>query len=104
MHSKIPHFPKTYPAKALANYLVGWRAYFGYCETPSVLRDLDSWIRRRLRCVQCQQWKVDKRRKAALIRLGVKEELAGHDGVERQRPVESVPYSRGTGRSQHRLL
>ncbi len=76
MHSKIPHFPKTYPAKALANYLVGWRAYFGYCETPSVLRDLDSWIRRRLRCVQWQQWKVYKRREAALIRLGVKEELA----------------------------
>src|SRR5438445_5939305 len=42
----------------LARYLVGWREYFGYCETPSVLRDLDSWIRRRLRCVQWKQWKV----------------------------------------------
>ncbi|MGH8644161.1 MAG: group II intron maturase-specific domain-containing protein [Gammaproteobacteria bacterium] len=38
--------------------------YFGYCETPSVLRDLDSWIRRRLRCVQWKQWKGYQRRKA----------------------------------------
>jgi RNA-directed DNA polymerase len=60
----------------LSRYLVGWREYFGYCETPSVLRELDSWIRRRLRCVQWKQWKVYKRRKAALIRLGVNEELA----------------------------
>ena len=43
---------------------------------PTVLRDLDSWIRRRLRCVQWKQWKVYKRRKAALICLGVNEELA----------------------------
>src|SRR5262250_660390 len=28
----------------LTRYLVGWRAYFGRCETPSVLRDLDQWI------------------------------------------------------------
>ena len=32
---------------ALSRYLVGWRGYFG-CETPSVLRRLDQWIRRRL--------------------------------------------------------
>ncbi|MCJ7653106.1 MAG: group II intron reverse transcriptase/maturase, partial [Actinobacteria bacterium] len=33
----------------LNRYLRGWRGYFGFCQTPSVLRDLDSWIRRRLR-------------------------------------------------------
>src|ERR1017187_2706480 len=32
----------------LARYVRGWRGYFGFCETPSVLRDLDSWIRRRV--------------------------------------------------------
>jgi RNA-directed DNA polymerase len=26
----------------LRSYLIGWRGYFGFCETPSVLRDLDS--------------------------------------------------------------
>jgi RNA-directed DNA polymerase len=60
----------------LARYLRGWREYYGYCETPTVLQDLDSWIRRRLRCVQWKQWKVYKRRKAELIRRGVAEALA----------------------------
>lgn len=62
--------------RRLSTYLRGWRGYFGYSETPSVLRDLDSWIRRRLRCVQWKQWKVYRRRKAELIRLGVDAELA----------------------------
>ena len=62
--------------RQLAIYLRGWRGYFGYCETPSVLRDLDSWIRRRLRCVQWKQWKVYQRRKRELIKLGVNEDLA----------------------------
>jgi RNA-directed DNA polymerase len=60
----------------LSPYLRGWIGYFGYCETSSVLRDLDSWIRRRLRCVQWKQWKTYRRRKAELIRLGVREDLA----------------------------
>ena len=34
----------------LTPYLIGWRNYFGFCQTPSVLQHLDSWIRRRLRC------------------------------------------------------
>jgi len=25
----------------LSVYLIGWRGYFGFCETPSVLRELD---------------------------------------------------------------
>ena len=62
--------------RRLKGYLNGWRGYFGFCETASVLRDLDSWIRHRLRCVQWKQWKVYRRRKAELIRLGVAPELA----------------------------
>jgi RNA-directed DNA polymerase len=45
--------------KELASYLRGWKSYFGYCQTPSVLHDLDPWIRRRLRSVI---WKQRKRR------------------------------------------
>jgi RNA-directed DNA polymerase len=40
----------------LAAYLRGWRAYFGFCETPTILRRLDKWIRRRLRAVVWKQW------------------------------------------------
>ncbi|MEE9604499.1 MAG: group II intron reverse transcriptase/maturase, partial [Candidatus Scalindua sp.] len=60
----------------LSRYIVGWRGYYGYCEAVSVLRDLDSWLRRRLRCVQWKQWKIYKRRMSELIRFGVNEELA----------------------------
>ena len=45
--------------KELASYLRGWRSYFDYCQTPSVLARLDQWIRRRLRSVI---WKQKKRR------------------------------------------
>ncbi len=60
----------------LAVYLTGWRGYFGFCETPSVLDNLDSWIRRRLRCVAWKHWKRGRTRFAELRRLGVGYDLA----------------------------
>jgi RNA-directed DNA polymerase len=60
----------------LAVYLRGWRGYFGFCETPSVLRDLDSWIGHRLRSLVWKQWKRGRRRFAELVRRGVNHELA----------------------------
>jgi len=45
--------------KELASYLRGWKSYFGFCQTPSVLQALDQWIRRRLRSAI---WKQRKRR------------------------------------------
>lgn len=60
----------------LARYLNGWSGYFGYCQTPKVLRDMDSWIRRRLRCAVWKQWKRGRTRYAELVRRGVKPELA----------------------------
>src|ERR1700740_2885208 len=43
--------------KELASYLRGWKGYFGYCQTPSVLQRLEEWIRRRLRSVIWKHWK-----------------------------------------------
>src|SRR6202790_4290180 len=63
-------------AKELSRYLIGWRGYFGFCETPSVLRALDQWIRRRLRAVAWQQWKRGRTRYAELRRRGVGRVLA----------------------------
>ncbi len=60
----------------LGQYLRGWIGYFGLCQTSSVLRDLDSWIRHRLRCLQWKQWKVYRRRKAELNKRGIRPELA----------------------------
>jgi RNA-directed DNA polymerase len=62
--------------KDLIPYLLGWRNYFGFCQTPSMLRDLDSWIRRRLRCVVWKQWKRGRKRFAELRRRGINRDLA----------------------------
>jgi group II intron reverse transcriptase/maturase len=40
----------------LKKSLLGWRAYFGITEVLSPLRELDKWIRRRLRCYIWKQW------------------------------------------------
>ena len=63
-------------AKELSCYLIGWRAYFGFCETPSVLRELDQWIRRRLRAIAWKQWRRGRTRFARLRRRGVGRDLA----------------------------
>lgn len=60
----------------LTPYLTGWRNYFGFCQTPSVLKDLDSWIRRRLRCAVWKGWKRGKNRFAQLRKRGVGKDLA----------------------------
>jgi len=43
--------------EALRRFLLGWRAYFRQADTPGIFRDLDGWIRRRLRMLQLKQWK-----------------------------------------------
>jgi RNA-directed DNA polymerase len=62
--------------KRLATYMVGWRGYFGFCETPEVLIGLVRWVRLRLRCALWRQWKTPRRRRAALLQLGVRPRLA----------------------------
>jgi len=57
----------------LSKYLKGWLGYFGYCETSSILKALDGWIRRRLRCIYWKQWKTFRKRRAELIKRGIKE-------------------------------
>jgi RNA-directed DNA polymerase len=47
-------------------YLTGWRGYFDFCETRSVLKHLDEWIRRRLRAYIWKQWKTFKKRRTEL--------------------------------------
>jgi RNA-directed DNA polymerase len=60
----------------LSRYLQGWRGYFGFCQTPSVLRSLEEWLRRRLRSFVWKQWKRGKVRFAELRTRGVSQALA----------------------------
>jgi RNA-directed DNA polymerase len=57
--------------KELAAYLRGWKSYFGFCQTPSLLQALDEWIRRRLRCTIWKQWKRGPVRFRKLRQRGV---------------------------------
>ena len=62
----------------LASYMRGWRGYFGFCETPVVLEYLTRWVRLRLRAALWRQWKTSRRRRAALLELGVRPRLASN--------------------------
>jgi RNA-directed DNA polymerase len=70
----------------LAQYLRGWRGYYGFCETPSVLQKLDSWVRRRVRCAFWRQWKTGRKRYAELVQRGVREEEARQAAGSRRGP------------------
>jgi RNA-directed DNA polymerase len=63
-------------AKELAAYLRGWIGYFGKCQTPSVLKSLEEWMRRRLRSVIWKQWQRGTVRYAELRKRGVHPRLA----------------------------
>ena len=62
--------------RELTEYLRGWINYFGFCERRTDLRDLDGWIRRRLRCVAWRQWQTGRKRYRELRRRGVTAERA----------------------------
>src|ERR1700693_3192838 len=55
----------------LTPYLIGWRGYFGFCQTPRVLTNLEAWIRRRLRLYLWRQWRNGPNRFKELRRRGV---------------------------------
>lgn len=45
----------------LNRYLVGWLGYYQLAETLTIFRDMDSWIRRRLRMIRWKEWKRTKK-------------------------------------------
>ena len=57
--------------KELKPYIVGWRGYFGFCQTPRVLTNLEAWIRRRLRLYLWRQWRTGQNRFKELCHRGV---------------------------------
>ena len=43
--------------RQLRVYVLGWKAYFRLAQTPKVWRELDKWIRHRMRAIQLKHWK-----------------------------------------------
>ena len=60
----------------LRPYLLGWKAYFGLAQTPKVWRELDEWLRHRLRAIQLKQWKRPKTIYRELKALGAPDKVA----------------------------
>jgi group II intron reverse transcriptase/maturase len=56
---------------SLRSYLLGWRGYFRIAETPGKFRELDEWIRHRLRAYQLKQWKRGKTTFPELVKRGL---------------------------------
>jgi len=63
-----------YIVRELRQFLLGWRGYFGITKVTSPLKDLDKWVRRKLRCYIWKQWGRSGYRR--LRKLGVSRRVA----------------------------
>lgn len=60
----------------LNRYLTGWRQYYSICEETKQFRNIESWLRRRLRCLLWIRWKTGKKRLQELRKRDVRADLA----------------------------
>jgi len=60
--------------KELSQYMLGWQTYYNFTQVRHILRELDSWVKRRLRCYLWKQW--GRRGYRELRKLGVSRDLA----------------------------
>ena len=60
--------------KELRSYILGWWSYYKITQVRGILKELDSWIKRRLRCYIWKQW--GRRGYRELVKLGVSRDLA----------------------------
>ena len=63
-------------AERLRSYVLGWKAYFRLADTPKVWRELDQWIRHRMRAIQLKQWRRGKTARRELLARQANPEVA----------------------------
>jgi RNA-directed DNA polymerase len=63
-------------AQDLRAFVPGWKAYFQLAQTPRVWRDLDKWMRHRLRAIQLKFWGRGPTMYRELRALGASRDLA----------------------------
>lgn len=63
-------------AEDLRGYMPGWKAYFRLAQTPGIMRELDGWLRHRLRAIQLKQWRRGTTMFRELRKLGATPDLA----------------------------
>jgi len=57
-------------------YLLGWKGYFRMAQTPNIWRELDEWLRHRLRALQLKQWIRGPTMFRELLALGARPTIA----------------------------
>jgi RNA-directed DNA polymerase len=62
--------------EAMKPLLIGWMNYFKLAEVKNVFERLDSWLRRKLRCIVWRRWKWVYTRAKNLMGRGLPEETA----------------------------
>jgi hypothetical protein len=72
-------------AEDLRGYVPGWKAYFRLAQTPRVMRELDEWLRHRLRAVQLKQWRRGTTMYRELRLLGANPVLAARIAANARR-------------------
>jgi len=82
----------------LRTYVLGWRGYFRLAQTPKIWRELDQWLRHRLRAIQLKQWKRGTTMYRELMAMGAKPDVA------RQVAAHSRRWWRNSGQALNAVL
>jgi hypothetical protein len=65
--------------------VLGWKAYFRLAQTPKIWRELDEWMRHRLRAIQLKQWTRGRTIFRELTALGAKPDVAAQVAANSRR-------------------
>jgi len=60
----------------LKQIITGWVNYFGIADMGKLAKELDEWLRRRIRMCYWKRWKKIKTRHDNLVRLGIDDRKA----------------------------
>jgi hypothetical protein len=72
-------------AQRLRVYMLGWKVYFRLAQTPQVWRNLDKWVRHRMRAIQLKQWKRGATTYRELVTLGASADVAAQIAANSRR-------------------
>jgi RNA-directed DNA polymerase len=62
--------------EGLRSYVLGWKAYYGLTQTPRIWRELDEWMRHRVRAIHLKHWRRGSTIYRELVNLGAKPKVA----------------------------
>jgi RNA-directed DNA polymerase len=60
----------------LRSYVLGWKAYYNLAQTPQIWRNLDEWMRHRMRALHLKQWRRGPTIYRELVKLGAHPKVA----------------------------